>query len=156
MKTLLVTGGCGFIGSNFIRYLIEESDFDGCIINVDSLTYAANLENLADIAERFPERYVFVKADITDRTAMTAVFDRYAVDSVCHFAAESHVDRSIVRPDAFIQTNIMGTFTLLELVRERQERISIFHHISTDEVFGSLGPTGSFNEETSYKPNSPY
>lgn len=156
MRNLLITGGCGFIGSNFIRYLLEESDFDGRIINVDALTYAANPDNLADIVDRFPRRYIFVKADITDRDAVADAFDQFAVDTVCHFAAESHVDRSIVRPDAFIQTNILGTFTLLELIRERQERISLFHHISTDEVFGSLGPEGFFTEETSYKPNSPY
>jgi dTDP-glucose 4,6-dehydratase len=156
MKHMLVTGGCGFIGSNFVRYLLQESDFDGRVINVDLLTYAGNPENLADIEKAFPDRYVFVKADICDREKMAHVFDRYAIDTVCHFAAESHVDRSIVRPDAFIQTNLIGTFALLELARANQSRIALFHHISTDEVYGSLGKKGYFTEETPYRPNSPY
>jgi len=156
MKHMLVTGGCGFIGSNFVRYLLRESDFDGRVINVDLLTYAGNPENLADIEKTFPDRYVFVKADICDREKMAHVFGRYAVDTVCHFAAESHVDRSIVRPDAFIQTNLIGTFTLLELARANQDRIALFHHISTDEVYGSLGKKGYFTEKTPYRPNSPY
>ncbi len=156
MKNMLVTGGCGFIGSNFVRYVLRESDFDGRVINVDLLTYAGNPENLADIEKTFPDRYVFVKADICDREKMAHVFGRYAVDTVCHFAAESHVDRSIVRPDAFIQTNLIGTFTLLELARANQDRIALFHHISTDEVYGSLGKKGYFTEKTPYRPNSPY
>ncbi len=156
MKNLLITGGCGFIGTNFIRYLLEESDFTGRVINVDKITYAGNPENLTDIEERFPERYRFVKADICDRAKMAEVFDAYEIDAVCHFAAESHVDRSIVGPDAFIQTNVIGTFNLLELARERLERMELFHHISTDEVFGSLGTEGYFTEETPYRPNSPY
>jgi len=156
MKNMLVTGGCGFIGSNFVRYVLRESDFDGRVINVDLLTYAGNPENLADIEKTFPDRYVFVKADICDREKMAHVFGRYAVDTVCHFAAESHVDRSIVRPDAFIQTNLIGTFTLLELARTNQDRIALFHHISTDEVYGSLGKKGYFTEKTPYRPNSPY
>jgi dTDP-glucose 4,6-dehydratase len=156
MKHMLVTGGCGFIGSNFVRYLLRESDFDGRVINVDLLTYAGNPENLADIEKTFPDRYVFVKADICDREKMAHVFGRYTVDTVCHFAAESHVDRSIVRPDAFIQTNLIGTFTLLELARTNQDRIALFHHISTDEVYGSLGKKGYFTEKTPYRPNSPY
>ena len=156
MENVLVTGGCGFIGANFIRYLLEESDFKGRLVNVDALTYAGNPENLSGIQEAFPKRYVFVKGDICDREAMADVFDRYAIDTICHFAAESHVDRSIVRPDAFIHTNIVGTFTLLELARERLGRLNLFHHVSTDEVFGSLDKDGFFTEETSYKPNSPY
>ena len=157
MKNLLVTGGCGFIGVNFIRQLLEETpDFTGRIINVDVLTYAGNPLSLADLEARFPDRYVFIKADIGDRAAMAAALDAYRVDAVCHFAAESHVDRSIVRPDAFIQTNIVGTHVLLELFRARREKIRRFHHISTDEVFGSLGPSGAFTEETPYAPNSPY
>jgi len=156
MKQLLVTGGCGFIGTNFVRYLLEESDFDGRVVNVDALTYAANPDNLADMEGRFPGRYVFVRADICDRERMAAVFEDHHIDAVCHFAAESHVDRSIVRPDAFIQTNIVGTFNLLELARKHQERLTLFHHISTDEVFGSLGREGFFTEETPYRPNSPY
>ncbi|MCP4682767.1 MAG: NAD-dependent epimerase/dehydratase family protein, partial [Desulfobacterales bacterium] len=156
MKNMLVTGGCGFIGTGFIRYLLTESDFTGRIINVDNLTYAGNPENLSDIEKDFPDRYFFVKADICDRQAMDRVFDDNEIDCVCHFAAESHVDRSIVRPDSFIQTNIVGTFNLLESARANQDRLELFHHISTDEVFGSLGKDGFFTEETSYKPNSPY
>ena len=106
MKNILVTGGCGFIGSNFIHYLLAESDFTGRIINVDKLTYAGNPENLAGIAERFSDRYDFIKADICDRKAMSEIFNNYKIDAVCHFAAESHVDRSIVDPDDFIRTNI--------------------------------------------------
>ncbi len=156
MKNLLVTGGCGFIGTNFIRYLLEESNFTGKIINADSLTYAANPENLSDIETDFPDRYLFIRADICNRESMAEIFDKQQIDSICHFAAESHVDRSIVKPDTFIQTNIIGTFNLLELVRERSDRIRLFHHISTDEVFGSLGKEGYFNERTPYKPNNPY
>jgi len=156
IRNILVTGGCGFIGSNFIHYILEESDFTGVIINVDKLTYAGNPENLSGIDKRFPGRYVFIKADICNRGAMDAIFDEYDIDSICHFAAESHVDRSIVKPDAFIQTNIIGTFNLLEIARERKERIKLFHHISTDEVFGSLEGEGFFTEDTPYKPNSPY
>ncbi len=156
MKNMLVTGGCGFIGSCFIRYLLKESDFDGRLVNVDLLTYAGNPENLSDIAGDFSDRYVFVKADICDRESLAQVLDGYGIDTICHFAAESHVDRSIVAPDAFIQTNIVGTFNLLELGKERSDRLTLFHHISTDEVFGSLGKDGFFTEETSYKPNSPY
>ncbi len=156
MKNLLVTGGCGFIGSNFIRYLLEEAGYAGRIINVDKLTYAGNPESLADVAGRAGSRYVFVRADICDRPAMAGILDQYEVDAVAHFAAESHVDRSIVRPDDFIQTNIIGTYTLLQLARERLPRIQLFHHVSTDEVFGTLGETGLFTEETAYAPNSPY
>jgi len=156
MKQLLITGGCGFIGTNFIRYLLEEAGFEGRVVNVDALTYAGNPENLTDITERFSGRYVFVKADICDREGMARVFADYGIDAICHFAAESHVDRSIVRPDAFIQTNIVGTFNLLELARKHQDRLILFHHISTDEVFGSLGKEGHFTEETPYRPNSPY
>ena len=156
MKNMLVTGGCGFIGANFIRYLLEESDFEGRVVNVDTLTYAGNPENLSGIKEVFSERYVFVKGDICDKEGMAKVFDDYEIDTICHFAAESHVDRSIVSPDAFIRTNIIGTFELLELAKQHNDRLGLFHHISTDEVFGSLGKEGYFKEETAYKPNSPY
>ncbi|MFH1992089.1 MAG: dTDP-glucose 4,6-dehydratase [Pseudomonadota bacterium] len=156
MQNMLITGGCGFIGTNFIRYLLTETDFKGCIVNVDALTYAGNPENLADIETDFQARYVFIKADICDGVRMNEIFDKYEIDSVCHFAAESHVDRSIVKPDAFIQTNIVGTFNLLESARSRQNQLVRFHHISTDEVYGSLGREGCFTEETPYKPNSPY
>jgi dTDP-glucose 4,6-dehydratase len=152
----MVTGGCGFIGANFIRYLLEESDFKGRIVNVDKLTYAGNPESLLDLEPKFPGRYVFVKGDICDKDAMAMALDTHEIDGICHFAAESHVDRSIVRPDDFIQTNIVGTYTLLQLARERMDRIKLFHHVSTDEVFGSLGATGYFTEETPYSPNSPY
>jgi dTDP-glucose 4,6-dehydratase len=156
MQNILVTGGCGFIGSNFIRFLLAQSDFSGRIVNVDKLTYAGNPENLLGIADTDSNRYAFVKADIGDAAVMAATFEKYAIDAVCHFAAESHVDRSIVAPDGFIQTNIVGTFTLLETARRHRERIQRFHHISTDEVYGSLGWEGTFTEETPYRPNSPY
>lgn len=152
----MVTGGYGFIGSNFIRYVLEESGFSGRIINVDKLTYAGNPENLADIAERFSERYLFQKADICDLAALKEIFEEFEIDTVCHFAAESHVDRSILGPAEFIQTNVIGTFNLLELSRMYRERLHLFHHVSTDEVFGSLGKEGYFTETTAYKPNSPY
>ncbi len=155
-KNLLVTGGCGFIGANFIRYLLQESDFSGRIINLDSLTYAGNPDNLNGIDENFPDRYQFVKIDICDKEEVAKIFDKYHIDSVCHFAAESHVDRSIVNPGTFIKTNIIGTFNLLEIARNQMSNIKLFHHISTDEVFGSLGKEGFFTEETPYKPNSPY
>ncbi len=156
MKNILVTGGCGFIGTNFIRYLLKESDFSGRVINVDKLTYAGNPENLFDIERDFPERYIFVKADICDREGIAKLFNDYEIDIICHFAAESHVDRSIVSPDTFIKTNIVGTFNLLELAKSNQDRLQLFYHISTDEVFGSLGKEGYFTEETPYRPNSPY
>jgi len=152
----MVTGGCGFIGSVFIRHLLLESDFNGRIINVDKLTYAGNPENLVDIANKFPERYIFIKADICDGDAIKHAFDTYCVDAVCNFAAESHVDRSIVAPDAFIKTNIDGTFNLLEVARRHLDQLVLFHHVSTDEVYGSLGATGLFTEQTPYRPNSPY
>ncbi len=156
MENLLVTGGCGFIGSNFIQYLLEESDFNGRVVNVDKLTYAGNPENLAGMDTDFPDRYIFKQNDICDLDQMGDIFRAFNIDSVCHFAAESHVDRSIVHPDAFIQSNIIGTFNLLELARKHLDRLKLFHHISTDEVFGSLGETGFFTEETPYQPNSPY
>ncbi|HJP18521.1 MAG TPA: dTDP-glucose 4,6-dehydratase [Nitrospinota bacterium] len=156
MKNLLVTGGCGFIGANFIRYLLEESDFTGRIINVDKLTYAGNPENLSDVQSQFSDKYVFEKKDICDYKEMNEIFNKYPIDSICHIAAESHVDRSIVNPDAFIQTNIIGTFNILELARASMDKLILFHHISTDEVFGSLGKDGFFTEETPYNPNSPY
>lgn len=156
MKNILVTGGCGFIGSNFIRFLLMDSGFTGRVINVDKLTYAGNPDNLSDISESFPDHYKFIKADITDISAMEKIFEIYEVDSICHFAAESHVDRSIVAPDAFIQTNIIGTFNLLELARKFQKQLHLFHHVSTDEVFGTLDDDGYFTEETPYNPSSPY
>jgi len=156
IENLLVTGGCGFIGSNFIRRLLAKTGFRGRIINADSLTYAGNPENLSGVKDEFPERYLFRKADIRDAPLLQELFAEYRIDAVCHFAAESHVDRSIKRPDSFIQTNIIGTFNLLEAARTRGEGFRLFHHISTDEVYGSLGPEGHFTEETPYRPNSPY
>ena len=156
MNNLLITGGCGFIGSNFIRYMLGREEFTGRIINVDSLTYAGNPESLADRVDAFADRYTFIRADICDGSQMAKIFDLHGVDAICHFAAESHVDRSIVSPDAFIQTNIVGTFNLLELARSHQDRLTLFHHVSTDEVFGSLGAEGYFTETTAYRPNSPY
>ena len=156
LKNLLVTGGCGFIGANFIHYLFSEADFNGRVIIVDKLTYAGNPENLADLPEDASKRYHFLKLDICNKAAMNKVFDDFKIDSICHFAAESHVDRSIVNPDAFIQTNVNGTFGLLELARRYRERLELFHHISTDEVFGELGEKGAFTETTPYNPSSPY
>lgn len=156
MKNLMVTGGCGFIGSNFIRYVFEETNFDGKIINIDKLTYAGNLSNLKDIAQKFPERYIFQQVDICDEQNLEQVFNIFKVDTICHFAAESHVDRSIVHPNDFIQTNIVGTFNLLQIAKKNIADFNLFHHVSTDEVYGSLGETGFFTETTAYQPNSPY
>ena len=153
---LLVTGGCGFIGTNFIRWLLSNPDFTGNIINVDRLTYAGNPENLKEVEKMVPDRYIFVQADICDKDKMALLFDVHHIDTICHFAAESHVDRSIVAPDDFINTNILGTFNLLEIARARKDRIRRFHHISTDEVYGSLGADGYFTETTPYRPSSPY
>ena len=156
MQNILVTGGSGFIGSNFIRYLLTEGGFAGRVVNFDKLTYAGNPENLADVEREYKGRYEFVHADICDREVVRQVFRRFEIDTVCHFAAESHVDRSIVNPDAFIKTNVEGTFTLLDVSRECRNGFQLFHHVSTDEVYGSLGPKGYFTEETPYQPNSPY
>lgn len=155
-ETILVTGGSGFIGSNFIRYILSETDFPGRIVNLDKLTYAGNPDNLSDIEASFPERYTFEHADICDHAAVSAVFERHNIDSVIHFAAESHVDRSIAGPGAFVQTNLVGTCNLLEAARKRLPDFTLFHHVSTDEVFGSLGPRGAFTETSLYRPNSPY
>ncbi len=163
-NTILVTGGAGFIGSNMIRYLLgPDSSFAGRIVNLDLLTYAGNPESLADTAAAAGDRYVFVQADIRDRAAVDRIFAEHAVDAVCHLAAESHVDRSILGPEAFIATNVLGTFTLLEAARSAWagrfsagEGEVLFHHVSTDEVYGSLGDTGFFTEQTPYDPRSPY
>lgn len=158
-QTILVTGGAGFIGSNFIRYVLKETGFAGRILNVDSLTYAGNLQNLADISQEFGgERYLFEQVDICDAAEVGRCFRQYEVDGVAHFAAESHVDRSIEGPGAFIQTNIIGTYNLLQAARRywQDGRSGQFHHVSTDEVYGSLGETGFFFEDTPYDPRSPY
>lgn len=159
-NTILVTGGAGFIGSNFIlRWMEQES---ASVVNFDKLTYAGNLHNLATVANN--RGYEFVEGDIADRTLVRSLFDRRKPRAVVHFAAESHVDRSILGPDAFIRTNVDGTFALLEEVRAYWGRLDAqqstdfrFLHVSTDEVFGSLGPTDApFSETTPYAPNSPY
>ncbi|WP_105253989.1 dTDP-glucose 4,6-dehydratase [Pseudoalteromonas sp. T1lg75] len=158
-KTIFVTGGAGFIGSALVRFLINETDNQ--VINIDKLTYAGNLESLESIAQN--ERYSFEQADIVDKDAMRSLFAKYQPDYVMHLAAESHVDRSIDGPGEFIQTNVVGTFSLLEAAREyykeqpqEKQQTFRFHHISTDEVYGDLGDTGLFTEETSYEPSSPY
>ncbi len=153
---LLVTGGAGFIGSAVVRLAIARGH---AVVNVDKLTYAACLDNVASVADH--PGYAFEQADICDRAAMEALLDRHRPDAIMHLAAESHVDRSIDGPAAFVQTNLVGTFTLLEAARAywqgrgRPEGFR-FHHISTDEVFGSLGPEGKFTEQSPYAPRSPY
>ena len=158
-NNILITGGAGFIGSNLIRYIFEKTDFSGRIINLDKLTYAGNPLNIADIEKREKgKRYFFELGDICDYENNIRIFKQYAVDAVIHLAAESHVDRSILGPRTFIQTNINGTVALLEACRSVwKERTNVrFHHVSTDEVFGSLGETGYFTETTPYSPRSPY
>jgi len=157
---ILITGGAGFIGSAVIRHII--SDTQNSVVNVDKLTYAGNLESLATVADS--DRYAFEKVDICDRVALERVFETHQPDAVMHLAAESHVDRSIDGPAAFIETNIVGTYTLLEVCRQYwngldAERRGGFrlHHVSTDEVYGDLeGPDGLFTEQTPYAPSSPY
>jgi dTDP-glucose 4,6-dehydratase len=162
MSSLLVTGGAGFIGSNFIRLALRPGVER--VINLDKLTYAGNLENLAGLD---PERHLFVQGDIGDRPTVSALLRQHRPRAVLNFAAESHVDRSIDGPGAFVQTNIVGTFELLEAARahlawlrgqglDDEARAFRFLHVSTDEVFGSLGPTGAFSEQSPYAPNSPY
>ena len=149
-NTVLVTGGAGFIGSNFVHYLLRESDVR--IINLDALTYAGNLANLADCLEN--QRHHFVKGSITDAGLVDYLLRQHAVDGIIHFAAESHVDRSISGPGIFVDTNVRGTLTLLTAARE--VGVKRFLQVSTDEVYGSLGDTGYFTEETPLSPNSPY
>lgn len=158
MKTILVTGGAGFIGSNFIRYVFGKAGFSGRVVNLDKLTYAGNPENLSDVARKYAGRYVFVKGDICDYALLGRLFKKYRFDAVAHFAAESHVDRSIFGPKDFVETNIHGTFALLEAARQAWpgRKDVRFHHVSTDEVYGSLGPRGKFRETTPYSPRSPY
>ena len=158
-KTIFVTGGAGFIGSALVRFLINETEHT--VVNFDKLTYAGNLESLRSVEES--ERYHFVQGDICDRDTVSAVFEKYQPDFIMHLAAESHVDRSIDGPGEFIQTNIVGTYELLEAARSYYTTLVDdkkagfrFHHISTDEVYGDLGETGLFTEETSYEPSSPY
>jgi dTDP-glucose 4,6-dehydratase len=151
-QSLLVTGGCGFIGSAFVRMLFRDPAFQGRIVNLDLLTYAGNPDNLKGHVDE--SRYTFCKGDIRDAKLVGKLLDEHLVDAVVHFAAETHVDRSIHGPGEFIETNVLGTFQLLEAVRARPH--VHFHHVSTDEVYGSLGETGAFTEETPYSPRSPY
>lgn len=163
MKNILVTGGSGFIGSNFIPYFIDTHP-DTTVINLDALTYAGNPDNLREVEGN--SRYIFVKGDICDRALVDSLFEKYRFSGVVHFAAESHVDNSISGPEAFIRTNIFGTFTLIDVARrhwmtapfevKKGSEANRFLHVSTDEVYGSLGDTGLFTESTAYAPNSPY
>jgi dTDP-glucose 4,6-dehydratase len=151
---ILVTGGAGFIGANFLNLLVPRHP-EHTFVNLDALTYAANLRSLAGLDGR--PNYAFVRADLVDLKAVRAVFAEHRPEVVIHFAAESHVDRSIAGPRPFLRTNIEGTFNLLEACRELwQGGEGLLHHVSTDEVFGSLGPQGSFSEDTKYDPSSPY
>lgn len=151
MRRILVTGGAGFIGSNFVRMVLSEHP-DCLVVNLDKLTYAGNLENLAEFLEH--ENHRFVRGDICDGALVERIMDDHEVDAIVNFAAESHVDRSIAEPKVFIETNIAGTLTLLEAARERN--LERFVQISTDEVYGALGPEGKFTEQTPLRPNSPY
>jgi dTDP-glucose 4,6-dehydratase len=161
VKNILVTGGAGFIGSNFIHHLFAKNEINH-LVNLDVLTYAGNLENLQGLSEQL--KYTFIHGDINSSELVEHILADYSIDTIVHFAAETHVDRSIVSPDQFILTNINGTFTLLEAARKcwlGKDRVNVhdkrFHHISTDEVYGSLEPRSSpFNEKTLYDPHSPY
>ena len=161
MKNVLVTGGAGFIGSNFIRFL-QAHEKDVQVINLDALTYAGSLLNLEDIPDL--DRHIFIRGDICDRSLVDDILHQYSIDTIVHFAAETHVDRSILGPGQFIQTNVIGTYTLLEAARQSwmvDHTVPMdmvrFHHVSTDEVFGTLSPDDPpFNEETAYSPRSPY
>ncbi|MDD4223967.1 MAG: dTDP-glucose 4,6-dehydratase [Candidatus Cloacimonetes bacterium] len=163
MNRIIVTGGAGFIGANYIHHLFENPDFRGSVLNLDKLTYAGNPDSLTDIEEAFPQRYSFVKADICDAEAVARAFREFQPDTVVNFAAESHVDRSIDGPLEFINTNVLGTAVLLDTALRHWRGLDApakeafrFHHVSTDEVFGSLGDEGMFTESTSYDPSSPY
>ncbi len=162
MKRVLVTGGAGFIGSNFVRYLLQTEPAVH-IVNLDALTYAGSLENLRELPGA--DRHTFVEGNIQDRALVSNLLQQHRIDTIVHFAAETHVDRSIVGPEPFFQTNVMGTLTLLEAARRYwldntavlDARGCRFHHVSTDEVYGSLGPEDpAFSERTPYAPNSPY
>ena len=156
MKNILVTGGDGFIGSHLVRLFVNKYP-EYHIINLDILTYAGNLKNLKDIESN--ENYTFVKCDICDFKKVKKIFKDYEIDSVIHLAAESHVDRSIIDPFSFAQTNVMGTLTLLQVAKEywsNNFKNKLFYHVSTDEVYGSLGEEGYFTEESAYDPHSPY
>ena len=163
MQVILVTGGAGFIGANFISYFLKKNAV--CkIVNLDALTYAGDLSNVSELQEN--PRYTFIHGDICDREFVETLFNKYQFSAVIHFAAESHVDNSITNPDAFVKTNVFGTFNLLDTAKnywmefpnvyKKGFEDARFHHISTDEVYGTLGKTGLFTEETPYAPNSPY
>lgn len=163
MERIIVTGGAGFIGANYIHHLFEDGNFAGKICNIDKLTYAGNRASLADLEAKFPERYVFEQADICDPASMGRIFADFQPDTVVNFAAESHVDRSIDGPMEFINTNVLGTAVLLDAALKYYKKLDEsgrkafrFHHVSTDEVFGSLGDEGMFVETTPYDPSSPY
>lgn len=161
--TILITGGAGFIGSNFVPYFLETHP-ELTVVNLDAMTYAADERNLAEVQGN--PNYIFVKGDIADKELVNALFDKYDFKGVIHFAAESHVDNSIKGPEIFVKTNVLGTFTLLDAARrhwmDAPNAVKAgyencrFHHISTDEVYGTLGETGFFTETTPYAPNSPY
>ena len=156
MKNILITGGAGFIGSHLVRLLVNKYP-DYHIVNMDVLTYAGNLENLKDIENK--ENYTFVKCDICDVEKVNQVFKKYQIDSVIHLAAESHVDRSIKDPFSFARTNVMGTLSLLQAAKQHWNgnfTNKLFYHVSTDEVYGSIGEEGFFTEKTAYDPHSPY
>ena len=157
MRRVLITGGAGFIGSNFVRYWLDRHPEDR-VFNLDALTYAGNLENLKEVEDA--DNYTFIHGDICDKALVNSVFEQEQIDSVVHFAAESHVDRSILGPEAFIKTNIFGTFTLLEAARNHwdgERKSCRFLHVSTDEVYGSLDPEDpAFTEASGFAPNSPY
>jgi dTDP-glucose 4,6-dehydratase len=152
LDKILVTGGAGFIGSAFIRWLFRLPEFEGRVLNVDKLTYAADLSLLKAVDGH--SRYRFIQGDIFDQSLMESLCEKYEIDAIVHFAAESHVDRSISSARPFIETNVQGTLSLLETVRKFPE--IHFHHVSTDEVYGSLGESGFFHEQSPYRPNSPY
>jgi len=163
MKKVIVTGGAGFIGANYIHTLFADLEFTGNVLNLDKLTYAGNQESLTDVKAKYPSRYRFEQADICDSELVSKIFMDFKPDTIVHFAAESHVDRSIDGPMEFVKTNLLGTATLLSAALEIYKDLDDvnrqafrFHHVSTDEVYGSLGDTGMFKEETPYDPSSPY